>query len=129
MKNKYIMWEKYKDPWSVPQEEDNWDSIGYNTSHGISTKEDNGPALLTPMGPMPFNKINCPSNTFNFWMGHANFRISDKIASLIEDTNGVESLDILTPHRMRISVGQCFKPSEVTYKIAEIVTEYFNAKT
>lgn len=69
--------------------------------------------IATPMGIIPLTENTCSSKIFNFWLGHTNFNITRKVADIIEETDGVETLDIFTRYRFRISVGKAFKDSEV----------------
>lgn len=69
--------------------------------------------IATPMGVIPVNDNTASGKIFNFWMGHTNFDITKKIAETIEKTDGVESLDVYTRYRFRISVGKAFEDSMV----------------
>jgi hypothetical protein len=80
--------------------------------------------MATPMGIIPFTENTASSKIFNFWVGHSNFNITKKIASIIEETSGVETLDIFTRYRFRIAVGKAFKDSTVMQKINERVYTY-----
>jgi hypothetical protein len=65
------------------------------------------------MGIIPMNENTMSGKIFNFWMGHTNFNITKKIADIIEQTDGVETLDIFTRYRFRIGVGKAFDDSSV----------------
>lgn len=69
--------------------------------------------MITPMGVMPITDNTISTKIFNFWTGHTNFNISRNIANTIQNCEGVESLDIFTRYRFRISIGKAFKDSEV----------------
>jgi hypothetical protein len=69
--------------------------------------------IATPMGVIPVNDNTASGKIFNFWIGHTNFDITKKIAETIEKTDGVESLDVYTRYRFRISVGKAFEDSMV----------------
>ena len=79
--------------------------------------------MITPMGVMPITENTDSSRIFNFWTGHTNFNISKTIASIIESCDGVESLDVFTRYRFRISVGKVFKESEVMSNINKTIYE------
>ena len=51
------------------------------------------------------------------------FNVSKNIANMIQQCEGVESLDIFTRYRFRISVGKVFKDSEVMNNINHNVYE------
>jgi hypothetical protein len=69
--------------------------------------------IATPMGVIPVNDNTSSGKIFNFWMGHTNFDITKKVAETIESTDGVESLDVYTRYRFRISIGKAFNDSFV----------------
>lgn len=77
--------------------------------------------IATPMGVIPVNDNTSSGKLFNFWMGHTNFDITKKVAETIEKTEGVESLDIYTRYRFRISVGKAFEDSIVMREINKSV--------
>lgn len=80
--------------------------------------------MATPMGIIPFTDNTASSKIFNFWIGHSNFNITKKITSIIEETKGVETLDIFTRYRFRVGIGKAFKDSEVMHSINQRVYEY-----
>ena len=73
--------------------------------------------MITPMGVMPVTDNTISTKIFNFWTGHTNFNISTNVANIIQKCDGVESLDIFTRYRFRISIGKVFKESEVMHNI------------
>lgn len=88
------------------------DNVGmYGNSMGSVPMAHFQPMMATPMGlvpsPMP------DFTTFNFWIGHTNFIITNTIGELINRTRGVETLDIFTPYRFRIAVGKAFNENHV----------------
>ncbi len=72
-----------------------------------------GPCVITPVGLIPMHEDNLPSKLFNFWMGHTNFDLTKDISKKIAAVEGVESLDIFTRYRFRISVGKVFNQQKV----------------
>ena len=81
------------------------------------------------MGIIPINESTTSGKVFNFWVGHTNFNISKPIAEVIENAEGVETLDIFTRYRFRISVGKAFDDSTVMRNInTKVYTELNNAK-
>lgn len=77
--------------------------------------------MATPMGIIPITENTASSKIFNFWIGHTNFNITQKVAEIIEDTEGVETLDIFTRYRFRIAIGKVFTDSYVMRKINDNV--------
>lgn len=73
--------------------------------------------ITTPMGIIPLNDNTASNKIFNFWTGHSNFDITANILRIIEDTDGVETLDVFTRYRFRIAVGKAFDDSVVMRNI------------
>lgn len=73
--------------------------------------------ITTPMGIIPLNDNTASNKIFNFWTGHSNFDITANILRIIEDTEGVETLDVFTRYRFRIAVGKAFDDSIVMRNI------------
>ena len=92
---------------------------------GISiTETDQVKVMSTPMGIVPITEHTDISKIFNFWTGHANFNLSDKVVRLIDRVDGIETLDVFTRYRMRIGIGKhpSFKVSDIINKINIIVS-------
>lgn len=68
------------------------------------------------------------SKIFNFWVCHSNFNIDDKCVDIIEACEGVETLEIITRYRFRISIGRIFDDGEVMRSINNKLLEYINEK-
>lgn len=77
--------------------------------------------MATPMGIIPITENTASGKIFNFWIGHTNFNITKKVAQIIEDTPGVETLDVFTRYRFRIAIGKVFTDSIVMRNINENV--------
>lgn len=130
MNNSIIVWQKWSDPFGEDDNilEDDSTDDNDNNDNKFLTEEHNHDteqlpdkhkkilgikAIATPMGIIPMTENTASGKIFNFWLGHTNFDITKKIASIIEKTQGVETLDIFTRYRFRISVGKAFKDSDV----------------
>lgn len=83
-------------------------------------------AIITPMGIVPYDEYNSASKIFNFWIGHTNFNISKPVSQIIENIEGVETLDIFTRYRFRIGIAKLFKPSEVMSSITNSIYGYLD---
>lgn len=134
-----IVWEKWIDPFGEDHEETKW--INYNKSSEYEDDEEDGDTfsddsaiklpekpikvIASPLGLIPYNEYTASSKIFNFWIGHTNFNISNIISTIIEDTEGVEILDIFTRYRFRIAIGKCFEDSEVMNTINTNVYQNF----
>jgi hypothetical protein len=49
----------------------------------------------------------------NLWVGHTSFPIDEGVLAAIEETPGVELLDLLTRYRFRIGFGHAFASADV----------------
>lgn len=134
-----IVWQKWVDPFGQEEDETEFDPyVGeyFDAEEGLDDEDEkelptdkeimkmNKKAvrvIATPMGIIPVNDNTLSGKLFNFWVGHTNFNITPTVAELIEKTNGVETLDIFTRYRFRISVGKAFDDSEVMRNINTIV--------
>jgi hypothetical protein len=136
--NYKIVWQKWADPFGADDIEDIdqylKDSEYYEENEETS-KHDDGKnplgkyvkVIATPMGIIPLNDNTASSKIFNFWTGHTNFDITKQILNTIEETSGVETLDIFTRYRFRISVGKVFEDSVVMREINDRVYKYLES--
>jgi hypothetical protein len=127
-----IIWVKWSDPHAplingrLPksyQPEEDEENPDYYRSLASFGKEGRRPqtakslrplgAIMTPMGIVPIHESNLPGAIFNFWMGHTNFRINEQEKDVIMNVAGVESIDVFTPYRFRISIGKAFHQKDV----------------
>lgn len=140
-KSEIIVWEKWRDPLGYDDIEEKF--IDKNNSHhntndsddeedsendeeNVIVKSIKDQFVLTPLGLIPLTENTVSSKIFNFWTGHTTFPISKKISSIIENIDGVETLDVFTRYRFRISVGKAFKDSIVLREINESIHSYLN---
>jgi hypothetical protein len=136
-----IIWQKWIDPF-IGNDDDvtdnDWLEPNYSDIDSQledkeeEEKEHNSPnkkpikVIATPMGIIPMNEHTASGKIFNFWIGHTNFDITQKVLSIIESTDGVESLDIFTRYRFRIAVGKAFDDSIIMREINNRVYEHIN---
>lgn len=145
-KENLIIWQKWSDPFGEDdihdlleensedysyedeyeendEEKENIDSIE-NFPEKLLKNRKNIRVMATPMGIIPVTENTASGKIFNFWIGHSNFNITKQITSLIEETDGVETLDIFTRYRFRIAVGKAFDDSSVMRSINDNVYSY-----
>lgn len=104
-----IIWEKWQDPFGEKNEDiPDYDDYTDEEEGAVVSK-----VLLTPMGMIPYNDNTASCKIFNFWLGHTNFSITKTIADILENVDGVETLDIFTRYRFRIGIGKAFDDSDV----------------
>lgn len=129
-KNYIIVWEKWVDPYGGNIDEVEWP--GYDNENIIDSDDDdlNKPkinkfnALVTNMGIIPLNEYTDCTKIFNFWTGHTNFDITKKIAELLQSITGVETLNVFTRYRFRISFGKAFDERQVINSINETIKNF-----
>lgn len=74
-------------------------------------------SVMTPFGIIPLTEQSLASNHFKLWVGHSNFKILESHINVIGAVAGVESIDVLTPYRFRISVGKLFIDRDVMSEV------------
>jgi hypothetical protein len=84
--------------------------------------------VMTPYGMLPITDDTLASRKFKFWVGHSNFRLTEDYYGVIGPTEGVETLDILTPYRFRIAVGKMFVDRTVMSSVRDKMVDYVGAK-
>lgn len=66
---------------------------------------------------------------FNLWTIHTNFYIDESVASAIELTEGVETIDVLSPYRARIGIGKLFDEETIQVQIRRSVQKILDRRT
>ena len=138
-----IMWEKWVDPFGEDIDEAKWtdynndiadiddlldeeEKIAQNKQFHKTIHNDPIKVIASPLGLIPYNEHTASGKIFNFWLGHTNFNISNKIKNIIENCSGVEILDIFTRYRFRIAIGKCFNDSETMALINDKIYEFLS---
>lgn len=143
--NPSVVWEKWQDPFeaadnipthSTPEDfieqpeyidDLNEEDIAEEEeASGIEFENKKVRAILTPFGLIPYDETNSLNTLFNFWVGHTNFDITAPIAKIIEQTPGVETLDIFSRYRFRIGIGKLFTSGNVLSDISGGIVEYLD---
>jgi hypothetical protein len=124
-----IIWEKWKDPFGGDEDVDEdptkyWDEENEEDLEDIKRSK----VIVTPMGLIPYSENTNASKIFKFWVGHTNFTISQRIASMLEEIDGIETLDIYTRYRFRIGIGKTFNDREVMSNINKVLYSYIEQK-
>jgi len=132
-----VYWKKWVDAYDNDElthaqksfeEEIERDSDDYDNTYQDPPVDDELPffnqhikTILTPFGVLPLTEHSLASKHFKFWVGHTNFKLWDKYYPVIGDVLGVESVDILTPLRFRIAVGELFQDRDVMDKVRGVL--------
>ena len=132
--NNKIIWEKWVDPYLPENVEASWpDYIEdfENAESEKNTEEEDVKrhpmyAISSPMGIIPYNEYSAPSKVFNFWVGHTNFSITNQVSKIIEETEGIEILDVFTRYRFRIAIGKSFKDRYVMNTVNKMLGIYLD---
>lgn len=135
-----IIWEKWEDPFELKEEygndlendvtEEEYNQLVSEIEKSYQEQEQQQQEqqsqqyrfILTPFGAVSPDQISLGKN-FKFWIGHTNFNITSAVSGLIENTEGVEILDIYTRYRFRIAVGYSFTDREVMSAIQKIINK------
>ena len=135
-----VYWEKWMDafeefqdtPPDLPNEEESYLDTGFESppDHYIEESEAGVPirGVMTPYGMLPLTDDTLASRKFKFWVGHSNFRLTEDYYTVIGHTEGVETLDILTPYRFRIGVGKMFVDRTVMNEVRNKMVEHVGSK-
>jgi hypothetical protein len=146
--NNTIIWQKWFDPFGEDIDDDIYRETNDNQSDVDPEDEYPGEdyewppqnnsyipkivkgikVIATPMGIIPINENTASGKIFNFWMGHTNFNITSKICDLIENTDGVECLDIFTRYRFRIAIGKAFNDADTMLLIQNNIYNFLENK-
>jgi hypothetical protein len=126
-----VIWEKYENPYlaeidgMIEQQNSMADSKEYydDDEEGHQSAqpiEDLNSYVHTPFGAVPVPNVHLDDN-WNMWTGHTNTKITVEIANKIEDTAGVEILQVFSPYRFIISIAQHpdFSPGMVMAEVAQ----------
>lgn len=76
-------------------------------------------SILTPFGVLPITDKTLASSRFKFWVGHANFKLMHRHYPIIENCDGVEYVEIMTPYRFKIAIGKMFEDRSVMFQVKE----------
>jgi len=82
--------------------------------------------IMTPLGPLDTTKIDNDAYHFEFWTAHTNFPITLEHKNKLDNLVGIESLNIISPLRMIISIGRLFSMKELRLKIEAILKDEEN---
>ena len=120
--NYRIIWKKWDDP--ATQIKNHFEKqMRQQLLNNLNQDTFNDAGEIPSMGQVGIIPMNDLS-AFNFWIGHTNFNITLPIAKLLEQVQGVETLDIISPYRFRMSIGQAFDENTTKLLVAHSLNRY-----
>jgi len=128
MKKKFA-WERWRDPLLSDYEEDGWPCEEDESGNPIPIHSiERQPVMHTPHGMLSVVDASMACTSFDFWIMHTNFGITNKIAAIIEAVDGVESIEVYTRYRARLGFPKSglFNSQDVRYAIEEAVRDMSN---
>lgn len=92
-------------------------------------KFDGQPIVFNQLiGMFPVCRESLPIYHFKLWRCDTNFRITNEIHRIFNQTPGVETLDVITPYRLRVGVGKLFDDEIVKNRIFKQLKQLFRSK-
>lgn len=121
-----ILWEEIdwiEDDLDLDDEDDD-DDNSFDSDYGDSNllkmiAMKRPPLVPTPFGPIPIDDVSSPIHNTRFFVGHLNFHLSKSVQDVINDTEGVEFLKLMSKYRFLIGVGLMFQPMNVQKAIED----------
>jgi hypothetical protein len=66
----------------------------------------------------PFGFLTVPQDCIiGMWVGHCNFGLTEDIAKVIEEVDGVDIFNVFSRYRFGIVAGQCFDIEDVKFRV------------
>lgn len=87
-----------------------------------SVLDESHQSVMMPISPQLINDIQVIS-TFDCWIGHTNFNLTNSIKDKLNKVDGVELLKIYSRYRFLIGVGHMFNFKEVRKNIEKTLIE------
>ncbi len=124
--NKQIVWEKYYHPLFGDDDKvkDEPEDAGYKDKYD---EELEMPIMMNPMlgGMLP---IPNPYKDFNLWTAYTNFPLTQGMLEEICGVYGVETLQVVTPYRIRMGVGKLFQARDVMTSVNNTLNVHASGK-
>lgn len=114
-----IIWSKFIFPDEAVNEDDDDDEDEDDNEYGVGYEDDSHSPIkdLIASNQNPFSQL----KTYNLWVIHTNFRLNLGHVLQLNKTEGVESVDIMSPYRMYVSIGQVFEEVQVKAAIKKVL--------
>ena len=86
------------------------------------------PFIVTADGIWPVKEYGPNGEIYSLWMVYTNFRITKTVVDIIDSIDGVETLEVFSSYRARVSFGKLFQPRNIMADISKQINDYFNAQ-
>ena len=113
-------WQKWKCPFN-PEREEEEDDGEYDD--GYQPFSDGQESVFINRMMVPAINI---GDYYNLWLLHTGFLATEGVVKIIDGTPGVECLNIISPYRVRIGIGECFDEDSVRTEITDKLKDYVN---
>lgn len=130
MKNPKIMFEKYICPLQELSKKNNdEEDLGYTEEFDEDKKMmKQFQYIQTSQGVLPLVTGNVASLSFNLWIAHTNFRMSFDLKDFINNIEGIESFELISPYRWRFSIGKLFNEDSIKKLMEDKILTYMKDK-
>lgn len=89
-----------------------WEDPIYN-SDNFDDEDEHSPMVITPHGFVSLKLHGSLKNNLKFYEAHTNFDIGEVEKAIIDNTPGINMLDVFSPYTFKFQVGLCFKIKDV----------------
>lgn len=132
MKNPKLLFEKYNDPLvdfiNKSKKEEDDELFDKDDSFDDDKVRREFPFLQGPQGILPLFHGNLASANFNMWVVHTNFRLDEDVKNFINLIEGIETFELISPYRWRISIARLFNEENTKRIIEDKVITYIKAR-
>lgn len=117
-------WQKWKCPFN-PEDNDNDNNNDNNDEYndGYEPFSDGQESIFINRMMVPAINV---GDYYNLWLLHTGFLATEGVVKIIDGTPGVECLNIISPYRVRIGIGECFDEDSVRAEITDKLKDYVN---
>jgi hypothetical protein len=105
---------------SVEDEDDDEEEDFISNANEDESKHIMHPAMMLPLTSKLMDDVALLS-TFDCWIGHTNFDITNNIKSILDSVPGVEVLKVLSRYRFFVGIGHMFDFAKVRKDIEKAI--------
>lgn len=132
MQDKTIIWQHFANPFEnkpemallkppgIPEGEmSELENLSFLEEEEFENKEF-AQGIMTQHGVIGINES---YNPYDFWVGHCSFKITDHIEYIIETSDGVEYLKVLSPYRFKIAIAKYWAQKNLRGKVLKNIED------